>query len=312
MSPVQAMRLQMELDGVEQNARTSAGNGHSKLGAEHMETLDMDLSAERIQKLLDDLHAEHSTTHHGDHSTTWKVTKKDKEDMEKVLDLVNGRLPKTGAFFENMTRRFFGETEALEFGWTSQPANHWYFPYTRNTAQELPTGALALHMIHRHGMGPLLLSKHQDDFASLWETSGGNRTTRDFTRVLESADVVQKLTGLMRDMSLDGLRNVHSFDHAWSVRKGSGNGCSGRSPQNCMLQASFSKPTIDLMKQYGFTDTTYADNQEEYRKYISEISSLGNWAHSNNVSDETKARLKSDRLKLWSFEDADFFHISAQ
>merc|ERR1719331_992263 len=75
-------------------------------------------------------------------------------------------------------------------------------------------------------------------------------------------------------MSLNGIRNLHSYDHTWSTLKGSGvvPGCSRDAPipsdpttwgavlhggldppGNCPLQAGTSEKAYLLMKNKGFT-----------------------------------------------------------
>ncbi|CAK0807821.1 unnamed protein product [Prorocentrum cordatum] len=60
----------------------------------------------------------------------------------------------------------------------------------------------------------------------------------------------------MLGLTLNGIRNLHSWDHAWSVRKGSGKveGCARSSPGGCVLQAGMSRSANLLLRQNGFSE----------------------------------------------------------
>jgi len=75
-----------------------------------------------------------------------------------------------------------------------------------------------------------------------------------FISAEESSKEVLELQGLLQSLSLSGLRNLHSYDHQWSVQKGSGKypQCSSRAPGGCPLQASFSAMTLSFMRSHGF------------------------------------------------------------
>jgi len=56
-------------------------------------------------------------------------------------------------------------------------------------------------------------------------------------------------------LSFGGVRNLHSFDHIWSLKKGQGvvPKCTAADPSTCVLQAGTSKKAHALMAEHGFT-----------------------------------------------------------
>merc|ERR1712232_315845 len=96
---------------------------------------------------------------HSNLSTTeWGYTAKDAETMIEVQRLVNN----------NDEPR----TDPLVWKWTPS-GSHWTFPLTEKTEEDTPQAALALHMLHRHGLAPLAGSKHQEAFAKFFQKHGG-------------------------------------------------------------------------------------------------------------------------------------------
>merc|ERR1712107_520810 len=102
-------------------------------------------------------------------------------------------------------------------------------------------------------------------------------------------------------MTLDGLRNVHSYDHTWSVERNAGHRCyHGYNPENCMLQASFSSKAHALLEMHGFTDMTADLLRDDWRAYA--VHGLANPFFSEREKVE-------GRLKLWGYEEAEFFKL---
>lgn len=122
----------------------------------------------------------------------------------------------------------------------------WFYGLVKITDPN-PKISLALHMIHRHGLGPLLAAKA----VPKPEASDDPMLV---TEAIENLDEVQLVRGLMEQMSLSGLRNLHSFDHRWSVeqQKAEVPFCYELNPSACVLQAGFSKKAHCFMVQHGF------------------------------------------------------------
>lgn len=106
----------------------------------------------------------------------------------------------------------------------------------------------------------------------------------------------------MSSMTLDGLRNVHSHDHQWSVSQGHGDGCSAFSPENCMVQASLSTPTHEFMEKHWFTENMASELQQEVNEYAQKLALCA------YPSRDWKIPM-SCRQKLWSYQEADFFRL---
>merc|ERR1712187_860359 len=146
--------------------------------------------------------------------------------------------------------------------------------------------ALAFHMLHRHGMAPLAASKDIAAFVKFHKTATSIPGVHGFVHALEKFPVVAQLFKKMQSMSLDGLRNVHSYDHSWSVDEGHGKGCSHDSSENCKLQASFSRNAHKLMGGYGFKTSTKDILHADWDKYTN-----GLWYGTLSAKKEVEGRL---------------------
>jgi len=119
---------------------------------------------------------------------------------------------------------------------------------------------------------------------------------------LEEFPIVSELFKKMSSMTLDGLRNVHSHDHQWSVSQGHGDGCSAFSAENCMVQASLSAPTYEFMEKHGFTENTESELKQEFNVYAQKLMLCAYPSWDWKIS-------KSCRQKLWSYQEAAFFRL---
>jgi hypothetical protein len=183
------------------------------------------------------LHLEH------DMSQKWPLAQGDSTYIQNVIDLLN-------------------ECGDSEWKWEDAFAS-WTFGFVRLTADG-PRRALALHMLHRHGLGARIAAMHEEAFNAFLEEkrrnhhlSGQLQEVDLVTEALEEFPPVQQVLGLLEsNMSLSGLRNVHSFDHSWSTEEGFGDGCSDSNAANCVLQAGISPSAHQLLLKYGFTSET--------------------------------------------------------
>jgi hypothetical protein len=173
----------------------------------------------------------------------WPVTSNDKIILAKITQILNP----PGA--------------DVPWEWKDE-SQSWTFGLVKLTAQDAK-GALALHMLHRHGLGPLLASRAGTSFMDGFESKlqvQGNPTGVDKAKALVEAQeeygAISELRELMLGLSLNGIRNLHSWDHAWSVRKGTGKveGCTHSSPGGCVLQAGMSRSANLLLRQNGFSE----------------------------------------------------------
>lgn len=189
----------------------------------------------------------HSTGLEEEHEHTqvarFPVTPNDKVILAKIIKILNPR----GA--------------DVPWEWEDE-AQSWTFGLVKLTAQDAK-GALALHMLHRHGLGPLLASRAGDSFIYDFNRKlqvQGNPTGADKAKALVEAQeeygAISELRELMLGLSLNGIRNLHSWDHAWSVREGTGkvNGCTHSNPGGCVLQAGMSRSANLLLRQNGFSE----------------------------------------------------------
>lgn len=187
-------------------------------------------------------HAEGLEAEHIGAFQAWPVTLGDKEIIREILAMLN--------------------PPGSDITWKWQnTGNSWTFGAVMMTAQT-PTGALALHMLHRHGLAPLLASRagqNFEEFHRMRVQVKAPDTELARLQVLvaseeEYADVV-KLRGLLESLTLSGLRNFHSFDHDWSVREYAGKipGCTMSRPGDCVLQAGLSKNANSFLRRNGFT-----------------------------------------------------------
>jgi hypothetical protein len=108
--------------------------------------------------------------------------------------------------------------------WTwEDERDNWTFGLVKLTEQDA-VGALALHMLHRHGLGPLLVSRAKEEFrekmSAKLQANTSMNTVKAFVEAVEECSDVVILHNLLKGLSLSGIRNLHSWDHAWSHRQG--------------------------------------------------------------------------------------------
>merc|ERR1712070_805677 len=118
----------------------------------------------------------------------------------------------------------------------------------------------------------------------------------DFVTALENFPVVNSVFEKLKSMSWEGLNNVHSYDHTWSLNKKAGEGCDSENTGKCLLQASFSMPARTLMGNYGFTDSTQQQLQLKRNNYVARL-------ESGSLSSQQQAE---GRIHLWAYEEAKF------
>lgn len=234
------------------------------------------VDAQSYNQLIDGFHANLSTA-------KWYYTNHDFQTMKGrggVLDLVN-------------------KISDGSPNWEWSPGDeHWTYPLTVHHRNQV--AALALHMLHRHGMAPLSASKDIAAFDTFYRQTASTTGVHGFVEALEKFPVVKEIFKKMQSMSLDGLRNVHSYDHTWSTQKNAGAGCNhGHAAEKCLLQASFSKNAHKLMGKYGFTASTQDYLRPARHEYANKI-----WYKSQSQKTEVEGR-----LNLWTYEEAQFFSL---
>merc|ERR1719271_497197 len=105
-------------------------------------------------------------------------------------------------------------------------------------------GTLVLHMLHRHGLAPLVASRDggvANFMASYRAQSTGSGDLQAFVQQIEQFKPVKRLRGLLESLTLAGLRSLHGYDHDWSMSRMD------------VLQAGHSAHTYQFMQNYGFT-----------------------------------------------------------
>mmetsp|Transcript_85514 Transcript_85514/g.151328 ORF Transcript_85514/g.151328 Transcript_85514/m.151328 type:complete len:370 (+) Transcript_85514:64-1173(+) len=164
--------------------------------------------------------------------SAWRVTSEDEKIMETLLTKLNppGR--------------------DSDFTWRDDK-DHWTFGLVQLTAQTAK-GSLVLHMLHRHGLASLLASRAEDE--GHVQTQATVVSLESYVQSAENQTEIRELRDLLMSLSLSGLRNLHSFDHQWSVDKFRGKvpGCSQQDAGGCILQAGTSKMAYDWLTGQGF------------------------------------------------------------
>lgn len=107
----------------------------------------------------------------------------------------------------------------------------WVWGYLRKVHEPVARDALMLHMLHRHGLAPLLASHNEDDFraflrdfepeeADKADLARDDATRATKTRVLAELKFgpVADLIAVLSQISLQGLRNLHAYDHSGNWR----------------------------------------------------------------------------------------------
>jgi len=201
------------------------------------------------------LEAEH------DLNRQWLVSEEDEKVIHEIVEELKG-----------------GDSE---WAWENEEMS-WTFGAVQLT-EGTSNRALALHMIHRHGLGALLAARNQNGFSAFLEGRTGtdaaaNGSAPDIAKadsVSEAIETYQPVEHLLKvlenDLSLSALRNLHSFDHQWSTQKNLGVGCF-QNPGVCVLQAGLSKKTHKFMADHGFTEATCEKLQERQGALLQELS----------------------------------------
>jgi hypothetical protein len=176
--------------------------------------------------------------HHTANSSGWDVTSRDRATINQITTILNPR----------------GADSAWR--WSNENSG-WTFGLVKLTAQT-PKGSLALHMIHRHGLGPLIAGRAGKVFTDFMSRRMKRRGISEVDFLVESQEefqAVKELRGLLESLTLSGLRNLHSYDHQWSVDKWSGkvSGCSQSNGGGCILQAGLSATAYSFLTSNGFT-----------------------------------------------------------
>jgi len=154
--------------------------------------------------------------------------------------------------------------------WTNDEDKDWDFK-AMQVLENNALGSLALHMLHRHGLGPLLASGVE---TSMEERPRKKRRTTSavgfdgvesdlqiFVDRIEQLEPVKRLYHLLESLTLPGLRSLHSYDHEWST-----------SHRN-ILQAGHSAHVYKFMQSNGFTkgrcEKPIADLYKVHKKIFS-------------------------------------------
>jgi len=142
-----------------------------------------------------------------------------------------------------------------KFVWTDE-VQSWTFGLVASTSLT-PVESLAQHMLHRHGLGPLLISQHKELFDTFEAPpDGSNNTVHRFVSKLEAFDQVKALYQLMTSMTLSGLRNLHSYDHVHSVKNSPQiSSCTQSQASSCILQAGLSRNAHELLSENGMNSS---------------------------------------------------------
>lgn len=199
----------------------------SSSGSDHAQGLEIEHNFELI-------------THNKVNSSGWDVSSSDKALISQITRMLNPP----------------GADSAWR--WSEEPSE-WTFGLVKLTAQTAK-GSLALHMIHRHGLGPLLAGRAGKTFTDFMSNRVKSSGVSDVEFLVESQEefhAVQKLKSLLESLTLSGLRNLHSYDHQRSVNKWANRvpDCSQESAGGCILQAGMSASAYAFLTGNGFTHT---------------------------------------------------------
>jgi hypothetical protein len=129
-------------------------------------------------------------------------------------------------------------------------------------------------------MAPWVAAMHNDDFErhhnkrlSAQSGLGEEESVKVFVESQETFGPVMNMKRLLESMSLSALRNLHSFDHDWSVSTGEHDSkqpqCADdfigdtEGPHMCALQVGFSKRTHALLQKHGMNAEMAANLEEK-------------------------------------------------
>jgi hypothetical protein len=163
-------------------------------------------------------------------SMAWPVTVEDARIIDEIKDLINTEASDINFTWENRTDGHF--------------VREWVWNFVKKTDRNTHD-SLINHMLHHHGLAPYVASQHGAAFMEYFPLPKGQvdpEDVRDFVGKLHFFDKVGSVVALMRQLTLEGLRNLHSYDHSWSI---------DTIPPG-HLQASLSKITYSFMESYGF------------------------------------------------------------
>lgn len=174
-----------------------------------------------------------------------------------------------------------------QFTWRDDQ-DHWTFGLVKLTAQTAK-GSLALHMLHRHGLASLLASRAASHFSSSVVASEAAtwNILEQYVQTAEEFAEIRELRELLENLSLSGLRNLHSFDHQWSVRNFAGEvpGCSQMDAGACILQAGASKTAYDFLVNHGFVPSATKEVEARMGQVMSALSDGTSGLHMRTYSD---------------------------
>lgn len=233
-----ATRLQQNLEDGSEGVSTNR-DLHVSMGA-HAEGLESEHDFELI-------------THDTSNSSGWTVTDADRDVIKDILEMLNP----SGA--------------DAPWHWKNEMGG-WTFGLVKLTAQDAK-GSLALHMLHRHGLAPLLCARAGKAFDDFMEQRGTNSTLSNVEFLVESQEefsMVQTLQSLLKDLTLSALRNLHSFDHQWSVNNWAYKvpDCSQRSAGGCILQGGVSGKAYSFLTGNGFLPHAIKKAEAESEKVM--------------------------------------------
>lgn len=219
--------------------------------------------------------------------SAWAVTKNDEKIIAQLLKKLNA----PGA--------------DSKFTWKDDQ-DHWTFGLVQLTAQTAK-GSLVLHMLHRHGLASLLASRAASQFSHLAVASDESATWENLEQYVQTAEEyaeIRELRELLMGLSLSGLRNLHSFDHQWSVNKFAGRvpGCTQRNAGDCILQAGRSKRAYDFLVSHGFGPKANKEVSGRFEQVMSSLqtgrSGLGGSTYQNFLTPGHTGQKNFDEMRL--------------
>jgi len=189
--------------------------------------------------LLESAHAAGLQAEHATSQQTWPLMHGDKEKIHALLVW----LAQYGS----------GDSQPGDIHWTWTSEDQvWMFGLVRAMDQS-EKDTLAQHMLHRHGLAPLLASRGKADFDAWMRQREVVLPTREqgpkqFVLALEAFAPVKALKERLLSLSLSAMRNLHSYDHAQGPSF-------TPSPEKFpdTLQVALSQPCLNFMRTYGFS-----------------------------------------------------------
>jgi len=125
---------------------------------------------------------------------TWQTLDVDVATIDQILQ----KIPQLGASLPPYQRHFQHSSHA-----SFKPK---VFGEVRVTGADTDHLALVYHMIHRHGLGPLIVAERS-------HIQRQPENAMEFVGLVEGDPHVQEMVRLLHALSPDGLKALHSYDH---------------------------------------------------------------------------------------------------